>query len=175
MTLHIDLGCGTGAELKYVFQRVPHAHAVCIDLSQGMLCKLKQDFEKFSDNIETICGSYMDMDFGTDRYDYVIACNTLHHILKEDKILLYQNIKKSLKKGGYMLIEDYVVSEEEEKEYLANYLKLIKNGLLNSNVIYHIDLTLSENSERELLQLADFKEVILERIGENGIYIIAMV
>jgi tRNA (cmo5U34)-methyltransferase len=169
----LDLGCGTGAELEYIFRRVPHAQVLCIDLSMGMLEKLKQNYSGYIDNIEIICGSYLGLDFGAECYDYVIACNTLHHILKEDKTGLYKNIRKSLKNDGLLLIEDYVVTEEEEKELRAGYLALLEDGKINGNKLYHIDLTLSESSERAALETSGFSKLFIERAGGNGINIIA--
>lgn len=169
----LDLGCGTGAELEFVFKRVPNVHVMCVDVSEGMLQKLGQVYKNFKNNIEMICGSYIDMDFGLERYDYVIACNTFHHLLKEEKLLLYKNIKKSMKKNGIILIEDYVVSEEEERECRTEYLDLIEKGLINRNEIYHIDLPLSEGSEKDLLEAAGFLNICIKRVGDNWINIIA--
>lgn len=171
----LDLGCGTGAELTYIFKKAPRARVVCIDMSMGMLEILKQNYIGYRANIQIICGSYLDKDFGTECFDYIVACNTLHHILKEDKVALYKNIKKSMKKDGLLLIEDYVVTEEEEKEIRANYLTLLENGKLSSNKLYHIDVTLSECSEREALEAAGFKPLLVEREGSNGINMIAKI
>lgn len=171
----LDLGCGTGAELAYIFEKAPRARVVCVDMSMGMLEKLKQNYIGYQDNIHIICGSYLERDFGTERYDYIVACNTLHHILKEDKIVLYKNMKKSMKKTGLLLIEDYVVTEEEEKELRANYLTLLGNGSLISDKLYHIDIPLSECSEREALEVAEFTPLLMERGGRNVINIIAKI
>ncbi len=40
----LDLGCGTGLELGYYFERNPHAHSAGIDLSEEMLKALKAKF-----------------------------------------------------------------------------------------------------------------------------------
>lgn len=169
----LDLGCGTGAELEYVFEKAPNAHAVCIDLSSGMLEKLLEKYPKQRVNIETICGSYLGMDFGTEQYDYVMACNTLHHILKEDKAVLYKAIQRSLKKDGLLLIADYVVKPEEEAQYREKYLSMVGSGTLDRNSVYHLDLTLSYDSERQLLTDAGFRLIRAERDGENSVEFVA--
>ena len=40
----LDLGCGTGLELGYYFERVPTAEVTGIDLAPGMLEVLKKKF-----------------------------------------------------------------------------------------------------------------------------------
>lgn len=169
----LDLGCGTGTELKYVFQKLPNAHVVCIDMSDKMLEKLCSKYIENINNIEVICASYTSIYLGIEKYDYVIACNTLHHLFKEDKFLLYKKIKTSLKKNGLLLISDYVVNDEEEINIRNRYLQLVKDGTISKDKLYHIDLPLSLNSEKELLDGAGFNNVSTKRIGENGIEIIA--
>ena len=33
----LNVGCGTGIELDYIWARIPNAHIVCVDVSRGML------------------------------------------------------------------------------------------------------------------------------------------
>ncbi|MBO4367117.1 MAG: GNAT family N-acetyltransferase, partial [Clostridia bacterium] len=57
----LDLGCGTGLELGYYFDRVPAARVTGIDLAPGMLEALRQ---KYPDkDLELIQGSYFDVPF----------------------------------------------------------------------------------------------------------------
>lgn len=167
----LDLGCGTGAELEYVFHKAPNAVVDCVDMSRGMLEKLKENYA--DKNVNIICVSYTEIDLGIEKYDYVLACNTLHHLMREDKQELYKNIKATLKKGGMFLVSDYVVSDEEEKACLEKYLELVKSGELDKDKSYHIDLTLSERSERELLDSAGFVGYDFIRSGKDATRIIA--
>lgn len=169
----LDLGCGTGAELKYIFEKAPNAQVLCMDISEGMLEKLHDTYKENSKNIETVCGSYLGVDFGVNKYNYVIACNTLHHILKEDKLIVYKNIIKALKPKGIMLISDYIVNEEEENQIRAKYLEIVNSGFLNANKIYHIDIPLSSNSEKELLEATGFASIRMDSFENGDIRIIA--
>lgn len=170
----LDLGCGTGAELKYIFEKAPNAQVLCMDISEGMLEKLHETYKEYSKNIETVCGSYLGVDFGVNKYNYVIACNTLHHILKEDKLIVYKNILKALKPKGSMLISDYIVNEEEENQIRAKYLEIVNSGFLNANEIYHIDIPLSSNSEKELLEATGFASIRMDSFENGDVRIIAM-
>lgn len=169
----LDLGCGTGAELKYIFEKAPNAQVLCMDISEGMLEKLHETYKEYSKNIETLCGSYLNVDFGVNKYNYVIACNTLHHILKEEKLIVYKNIIKALKAKGIMLISDYIVNEDEEKQIREKYLEIVDSGFLNTNKIYHIDIPLSSNSEKELLEATGFDSIRMDSFENGDIRIIA--
>ena len=170
----LDLGCGTGAELKYIFQKSPNAYVVCLDISDQMLLKLREYYSAYSNNIETICSSYLGVDFGEKCYDYVVACSTLHHLLAEDKLDLYKIINRGLRDNGYLLISDYAVaSSQEEQSLRANYLELISKVDIDKKEIYHIDLPLTVEHELDLLKTAGFASVRTERIGDKGIIISA--
>jgi tRNA (cmo5U34)-methyltransferase len=170
----LDLGCGTGAELKYIFQRSPNAHVVCMDVAEEMLYKLLDDYSDHTSNIEIVCASYLGFDFGEKRYDYVVSCSTLHHILAEDKQNLYASIKKGLKEKGFLLISDYIASNlQEEQSLRANYLDLVDRGIIDRNGIYHIDLPLTMDHEVDLLEVAGFTVTRVERTGDTGAIISA--
>ena len=170
----LDLGCGTGVELRYIFDKAPNARIVCIDTSKKMLDILYEAYSEYVNNLNIMCESYLDMEFGEGKYDFIIACSTLHHLLAEDKLELYRKIKRALKAGGYLLIQDYIAStEEDELSQREQYLNLIANGDIDRNRIYHIDILLTVAHEEEILKTAGFELVKSERTGENYVNIVA--
>ncbi len=170
----LDLGCGTGAELEAIFQKAPQAHVVCMDVAEKMLDILMEKHTKYRKNIKTVCASYLEADLGNNTYDYIVACNTLHHLLAEDKLRLYANIRKVLKENGYLLILDYLAKNpEEEQSVREKYLALRKNGEISGTEIYHIDLMMTREHEVGLLKMAGFNCTRVESIYENGIIISA--
>jgi tRNA (cmo5U34)-methyltransferase len=79
----LDLGVGTGLELARLFEQFPGLKVTGIDLSQGMLDILK---EKYRDKkINAVCGSYFDIDFGKESYDFALSTYSLHHFSEEGK------------------------------------------------------------------------------------------
>ena len=58
----LDLGCGTGLELEAYYEWNPSVKVTGIDLSQGMLAKLKRKF--VGKDITLILGSYFDVPLG---------------------------------------------------------------------------------------------------------------
>jgi len=54
-------------------------------------------------------------------YDYVLAVQTLHHLLRDTKSDLYKKIGKSLKPAGRFINADDMVSAVEEERRPAEY------------------------------------------------------
>lgn len=170
----LDLGCGTGVELKYIFDKAPNAHIVCVDVSEKMLNILREIYTEHIDNLDIMFESYLEMEFGKNVYDFVIACGTLHHLLAEDKLILLRKLKPALKENGYLLIQDYIAStEEDELAQREKYLDLLKKGVIDKNRIYHIDIPLTVAHEEKILKTAGFELIKSERTGENYTNIVA--
>ena len=170
----LDLGCGTGAELKYLFQKAPNARVVGMDVSEGMLWRLRETYRDRAGNIDTIRASYVGTDLGEGRYDCVVACSTLHHLLAEDKSSLYVTIKKALREAGYLLISDFVAETvEDEQARRKGYLELVEKGAINRSGIYHIDLNLTLDHEVDLLKDAGLAVTRMKRLSFNQVIIAA--
>lgn len=168
----LDLGCGTGLELKGIFEKAPNAHITCIDIATGMLDELKRKYSSRSNQLSIIVGSYLDVSFSGNEFDYVLAVQTMHHWQKDVKVKLYRKIWKSLKPEGLYIEADYVVDAQEEKERLNKYISLQKSGALTEGEIYHIDIPFSAETQRRLLGTAGFSriDVIYEK-GTGGIFV----
>jgi len=168
----LDIGCGTGLELEYVFKKAPRANITCLDLSEKMLTKLEEKFEDKKAQIETRVGSYLDNNLGTKQYDYIISVMTVHHLKYGKKLKLYKNIKKALKNGGRYIEGDYVVSRQKEKKLLKEYE--IKTASLEGadQGNYHIDIPFSLKTQKKLFIKTGFKDFhLIYKKGEAAIYV----
>ncbi len=154
----LDLGCGTGLELGYYFERVPAARVAGIDLAPGMLEALRR---KFPDkDLKLIRGSYFDVPFGEEAYDAAVSVESLHHFTKEEKIPLYRKLHRALRRGGYFILTDYFApSEEKEELYRRELTRLKKEQGLGDAEFYHYDTPLTLEHEREALLAAGFARV----------------
>ena len=161
----LDLGCGTGLELGYYFQRNPAAHVTGIDLAPGMLAALR---EKFPDQrLTLIQGSYFDVPLGEARYDAAVSVESLHHFTRDEKTSLYRKIHAALKEKGYFILTDYfAVSDKEEAFRRQELLRLKREQGLPENEYYHYDTPLTVGHEIEALLTAGFSRV--ERLGQWG-------
>ena len=156
----LDLGCGTGLELGDYFELVPSAEITGIDLAPGMLDELRN---KFPDKrMMLIMGSYFSVPFEENFYDAAVSVESLHHFTKEEKIPLYEKLRKALKPGGYFILTDYfAMSEEEERFCRAELLRLKKEQNIADETFYHYDTPLTVEHEKEAWINAGFSSVIV--------------
>ena len=153
----LDLGCGTGLELQKILKLNPNIEITGIDLSQGMLNKLKQKYSKY--NIKLICDNYLECEFGKDIFDCVISFQTMHHFNHENKLKIYKKIHDALKSNGVYIEGDYVAkSQEEENFYFSEFEKIRKEQNINKNQLVHLDTPCTVENQIKLLKTAGFSK-----------------
>ena len=158
----LDLGCGTGLELRWYYPLNPTAKVTGIDLSQDMLDALRRQYAQYQPNL--LCGSYFDIPLGENCFDGAVSVESLHHFTGEEKLPLYQKLYKSLKPGGSFILTDYFAeSDFTEQLYRQTLLALKKAQNLRSDVFYHYDTPLTVDHERNLLLEAGFDRVEILR------------
>ena len=161
----LDLGCGTGLELRYYYEMVPTAAVTGIDLAPGMLEALRKKFPEKA--LTLIQGSYFDVPFQENAFDAAVSVESLHHFTKEEKIPLYAKLRRALKPGGFFILTDYFAgSDEEEQSRREELLRLRKEQKLPDEELYHFDTPLTVEHEKEALLAAGFSSVtVLENWG----------
>lgn len=161
----LDLGCGTGLEMDWYFQRNPSAKVTGIDLAEGMLEAFRGKYPE--KELHLICGSYFDVPFGNGVFDAAVSVESLHHFTKEEKIPLYTKLCKALKPDGHFILTDYFsLSDEEEKAYRTQLLRLKAEQGVSDDEFYHYDTPLTIENETQALLAAGFASV--EVLGNWG-------
>ena len=161
----LDLGCGTGLELRGIFEKIPDLKVVGIDLTQVMLDKLKQNFP--GKNLELICRNFFDVSFGEKAFDCVISFQAMHHFSHEKKISLYEKIRKALKLPGMYIEGDYVAKDQREEDILFSELSRIRNEQnIGESEFVHFDIPCTVENQIKMFKLAGFKEV--KKIWQKG-------
>jgi len=161
----LDLGCGTGLKLEWFFKKNPSAAVTGVDLSAGMLTRLK---EKFPDKkLQLVCGSYFDVEFDRAQFDAVVSVESLHHFTVMQKTALYKKLCVALKPQGYFILTDYFAcSDAEEQSFFDALSKTKRKESASDNVFYHFDTPLTVQHEVVALQKGGFKTVnILKNWG----------
>lgn len=160
------IGCGTGLELE----RIKFAcNVTALDISHVMLEQLlKKNFYPEM-NLQAICMSVLDFDFGKNKFDIILTCYTLHHFNEEQKVKLYSAIHGSLKSGGVFINGDTIAQSTKEqvtrmKE--ANTIYRQQNALFSS---LHIDVPLTKENEVALLSNAGFQHTLIEKEWTNTV------
>ncbi len=154
----LDLGCGTGLELEHYFKINPSAKITGIDLTESMLNALRNKFPE--KDLTLILGSYFDVPFEANTFDAAVSVESLHHFTKEEKVPLFTKLCKALKDGGYFILTDYfALSDEDEKTFRNELLRLKKEQGINDNEFYHYDTPLTVEHETQALLEAGFSFV----------------
>jgi ubiquinone/menaquinone biosynthesis C-methylase UbiE len=102
--LVVDIGSGTGRFLLPLAERNPDVSFVGIDKAKGMLDKCSLDIKnKKLKNVSLVEADLGDkILFGDGKVDSVILYHVLHIV--EDKVLLVNELRRILKKGGRLLV-----------------------------------------------------------------------
>ena len=174
----IDFGIGTGLELVEIFKRFPDIEVTGLDISENMLTLLK---ERYPDkNIRLCQESYLDFDFGHNRYDVALSVMTLHHYTHETKTALYRRIYDCVKPNGVYIEGDYMLTESEhedvqalEDHYFSEYERFKKEQGLSDGREYHYDTPCTVANQLKLLLSAGFSSAEVVRQWKNSVIIVA--
>ena len=154
----LDLGAGTGLELEEYFKLNPTAAVVAIDLAPGMLSALGRKMA--GKDVTVIQGSYFDVPFGTECFDAAVSVESLHHFTQNEKISLYKKLHGCLLPCGFFILTDYfAVSDDEEKSFRDELIRLKSEQGISDNEFYHFDTPLTVEHEIESLRAAGFSKV----------------
>jgi cyclopropane fatty-acyl-phospholipid synthase-like methyltransferase len=153
----VDLGCGTGLELREIYRKNPSMKVTGIDLSREMLHKLKDNYP--DKQIEVHNMSYLDYDYGLGQYDAAVSCETLHHLSHDEKLQLYTKLYHGLASDGRYVECDYMVQDQKEEDYYYAENERIRKELGIQEGIYHYDTPCTIENQIKLLQAAGFTSV----------------
>lgn len=155
----LDLGIGTGLELKEIFTKIPQAEITGIDLSEEMMNVMMENYKNYDGQITTIKGSYLEEDMGENLYDYVISSMTIHHFDYKTKLKLYKKIRNSLKDGGIYIEGDFIVEKDRAEELLKSYHEIREFLDEDQLKLYHIDIPFSYETQIKLFQESGFSKI----------------
>ncbi|MDO5520625.1 MAG: class I SAM-dependent methyltransferase [bacterium] len=168
----LDLGCGTGLELKHIFRRFPDLKVTGVDLTKEMLEELDRKYQ--DKDITLVNQSYFDYEFREEQFDVVISCETMHHFEYSDKVSLYTKIHNCLKQQGMYIECDYMItSKEEEEQHYKENRRLRKELGIKEGEFYHYDTPCTIKTQKELLVDAGFTKIEQVFRKENTTILIA--
>ena len=157
----LDLGCGTGIQLEFVFERAPNAKVTAIDRAPNMLKQLRTKFADKTEQLRLQQGSLLELSFGDHAYDYAISTLTMHHFLPERKVVIYKRVREALRTTGIYVEGDQTATVEDEKGILYWYNRWIAKLPGGDRAEWNYDITLSPETQTCLLQEAGFSDVQL--------------
>ena len=167
----LDLGCGSGLELDRLFARFPDMEVTGIDMSAGLLEKLKEKYPERK--LQLICGSYFDVDFGG-TYSHAISTYSLHHFDEKSKLGLFRRIHAALEPGGAFVFGDYTVPTLAlQREMLDAGDEMRRAQGIPEGEHYHVDIPFAPETELRLMREAGFASAEIVRQWENTTIFVA--
>jgi tRNA (cmo5U34)-methyltransferase len=105
----LDLGTGDGRLLALVKREHPNTEAVAIDFSQTMIEGAKKRFAGDS-SVTVVMHNLDDQLPPVGKFDAVVSCFAIHHLVHERKRTLYSEIHGLLNSGGVFCNLEHVAS-----------------------------------------------------------------
>jgi len=100
----LELGCGPGLYTERI--AALNHNVTGIDFSNRSLQTARQRAQKSGLTIEYICGNYLELDLGMDKYDLIFIIFTDFCVLNPvEQDVLLKSIFQALKKGGLFLFD----------------------------------------------------------------------
>lgn len=148
----LDLGCGTGAVLKLITDKIKYAHAYGLDISENML---KQAEQKLNDKAMLTLGDAEHLPFENDFFDVVYCNDSFHHYPSPDAAL--SEVQQVLKQNGTFIVCD-------------SWMPFFFRNIMNTFIKFSKEGDVHIYSENEICSLLSryFHNVEWQRISDTG-------
>src|SRR5690606_16162756 len=162
----LDIGCGAGNYTVKLSQKMSNIDITLLDLSQPMLDKaLERVGDVTTGKVNMLKGDFRTADFGTEKYDVIIATAVLHHLRDDhDWETAFKKLFSLLNDGGSIWIFDLVHQTDSDlQQYIyhdlyGKYLVGLKDREYRDHVFAYIE---KEDSPRSLM----YQLQLLEKVG----------
>jgi tRNA (cmo5U34)-methyltransferase len=96
----LELGPGTGTLTELLLESFPHAQVEGVDLSPAMVTLARRKLARFRARVTLRVGE-LDALPGETKYDVIVSCLAIHHLVEERKRRLFRRVYEALTPGGY--------------------------------------------------------------------------
>ncbi len=107
----IDFGSGTGFVAKLMSKKLvgKDSWISCVEVSEKWNNIARKKLKKYP-NVDFYCGMMYELDMKENYYDKIVAHWVIHDIPKEHREKIVKSMSKRLKKGGLIILRDFVGS-----------------------------------------------------------------
>lgn len=151
----LDLGFGSGLVEELLFQHIPHAQVIGVDMSREMiglaaerLAPHASQYHAVEHDLKQIAALRL-----PDRpYQFVIAVQSLHHLTPDEMQAVYRFIHRTLEPGGLFLLMDRIQVHTPELWSVFQSVWARQDRISDSNKV-----------EQEGATFADHERIVRER------------
>ena len=167
----LDLGCGTGLELDFYWERDPLSRVTCVDVAGELLSQIPV---KHPNSAATLVqADYFQANLGENAFDKAVSVESLHHFSREKKTELYRKILRALRPGGAYVETDYIAPDDEtEARLFSEADRLRAEEGLCADAFVHIDTPHTVEHLLEMRRDAGFaRSVCLYRASNAAVIV----
>lgn len=114
----LDIGGSHGYYSVSICKRHPDLQATILDLPQAIeYAKPILAKEKMGERVVLQAGNALKDNLGTEIYDVVFISNLVHHFDETNNCELFGRVAKSLRPGGYLVIQEPLIVPNEVKQF----------------------------------------------------------
>ncbi len=110
----VDLGVGTGFFTQAVLNHFPNSRIIAIDGAEAMVELAKVRLETKADRVEFKIGDFRQLSqiISGQRGQLAFSSYALHHLNREEKVAVIQQVYRYLEPGGWFLNADLIVASD---------------------------------------------------------------
>ena len=130
----LDLGCGQGRDSLFMARK--GFNVVAVDASTEGIDSLNLAAKKYNLDIRIACQDIKNFKIEKDNYTIINIFNTLHFLEKKDALKIIEKVKKNLKQGGFVAINDFTTQDplfEKERNKTKGFFQPQELSKLFSN------------------------------------------
>lgn len=103
----LDIGCGTGTQLRLTRAKLPAASAIGIDVDERILRLAQRKLISGKSSFPLTCASAVSLPFSDKIFDNIISMLVLHHLTSAEKRACIGEAFRVLRMGGELHVADF--------------------------------------------------------------------
>lgn len=114
----LEVGCGRGGGLHFLFQLLQPGHTTGLDFSQNATADNQRNYHKDQETLHFVQGDALQLPFDATAFDIVFNVESSHIYSDQSKFL--REVVRVLRSGGHFVIADYRTAGEGLARFKAD-------------------------------------------------------